>query len=93
MRYDLLKRVMESRFVILLVNMKVCRIGECGEVGGGVGRSYAVIVDRGRREGIVGFGREVISVHDISFRGVATCDVIDVEDGVVVVKEGEGEGV
>ena len=51
---------------MLLANLEVCRIGECGGVGGGVGSA----VGRGMREGVVGFGREAISAHDIGFRGV-----------------------
>ena len=55
---------------MLLANLEVCRIGECGGVGGGVGR-LLVIVGRGMREGEIGcFGREAISAHDIGFRGV-----------------------
>ena len=38
MRYDLLKGVMKGRFVMLLVNLKSCRIGECEGVEEGVGR-------------------------------------------------------
>ena len=58
---------------MLLANSEGSGIGaNCGE-GGGVGRSYVVIVGRGRREGETGcFGREAISAHDIGFRGVVT---------------------
>ena len=65
---------MEGLLAMLLV--------KCGE-GGGVGRSY-LVVRRGRREGVVGFGREVTSVHDIGFLGVA---------GVVACEVGEVGGV
>lgn len=61
MRYD----VVEGGFVVLLANLEVCRIGECGGVGGGVGNA----VGRGMREGVVGFGREATSAHDIDFEG------------------------
>ena len=53
--------------MMLLANLKGCKIGECG----GVGRPCViVIVGRGRREGVVGFGREAISAHDTGFFGV-----------------------
>ena len=50
---------MEGRIVLLLANLKGCRIGanyeEGGGVGGGVGRPYAVIVGRGIRERNIAF--------------------------------------
>ena len=90
MRYGgLLKRVMEGRFVMLLVDFEGCRIGaKCGE-GGGVAEGVAIsyfAVRRGRREGVEGdFGREAISVQDIGFFGV--------EAGVVGEVVGEVGGV
>ena len=62
--------VVEGGVVMLLADLEGCRIGECGGVGGGVEMPYAVIVGRGRRENVVGFGREATSAHDIGFLGV-----------------------
>lgn len=89
MRYgDLLKRVMESRFVMLLANSKDCRIGgKCGEgekVAEEVEISYFT-VRRGKRENVkVDFDCKVISAQNIGFFDVEA-DVIDEESGVVVV--------
>ena len=55
-----MKRVVEEPLVMLLANFEVCRIGERGGVGGGVG-GPCMIVGRGRREGEIGcFDREAI---------------------------------
>ena len=98
MRYDVcvLKRVVERRFVMLLANMEVCRIDECGGVEGGVSRSYVVIVGRGRREREIDcLGREVISAHDIGFLGVVggiIGDVIGSEEAAGSIEaDGGGE--
>ena len=69
MRYDFTGGV-EGSFVMLLANS----FGECGGVGGGVGSA----VGRGMREGVVGFGREATSAHNIGF-----CDVVGRQVGEV----------
>ena len=52
---------------MLLINS----FGECGGVGGGVGSA----VGRDMREGVVGFGREATSVHDIELRSVVADEI------------------
>ena len=80
MRYgDLLKRVLESRFVMLLIDFEGCKIGaKCEEdkkVAEGVKISYFG-VGRDKREGVVGdFGREAISAQDIDFFGVEADEI------------------
>ena len=96
MRYGVcvLKRVVEGRFVMLLANMEVCRIGECGGVGGGVSRPYVVIVGCGKREREIDcFDREVIFAHDIGFLGVVggiIGDVIGFEEAAGSIEAGGG---
>ena len=72
MKYDVLKLIMKSRFVMLLISLKNCRIDVCEKVDEEVKRScIIVIVNRDRRENEVNcFDRETISVHDIDFLNV-----------------------
>ena len=82
---------MKGSLVMLLTNLESCRIGDCNEVGGEVGRPY-LVVRRGRREGAEDdFGREASSAHDIGVLGVVgvvACEVI-----AEVGKVGEAGGV
>ena len=74
MRYDVLKRVIKKRFVMLLINLKNCKINECEKVDEKIKRlikKLIVIVKRDRRENEINcFDRETIFVHNIDFRDV-----------------------
>ena len=77
MRYDVLKRVMKSRFVMLLIALLNCKIEKDDEVE----RLYLTI-KRDKRDDVFDFfDRETTSVHDIDFFDV----VNDVTNNVVVV--------
>ena len=68
--FDILKRVMKKRFVMLLINLKSCRIDECEKVDEKVEKSI-VIVKRDNRENKINyFDRKTIFVHNIDFFNV-----------------------
>ena len=72
MKYDVLNRVMKKRFVILLIDLKNCKIDKCKKVKKEIKKSYViVIVNRDKRENVVDcFDCEIIFVYNIDFRNV-----------------------
>ena len=76
--------VVKRGVVMLLIDLKSCRIDECEEVDEKIKMPYAVIVSRDRRENVVDFDREIISAHDIDF-----LDVVDEKTGEKIKKVNE----
>ena len=52
--------VIKSRFVMLLINLKICRIGERGKINEKIKSDI--------RENIVNFNYKVTSIHNINFK-------------------------
>ena len=76
MRYDF-TGVVKGGLVMLLANLKICRIGERGGVGGEVGNA----VGRNMREGFDDvIDREAISAQNIGFRGVVNREVDEIDE-------------
>ena len=90
MKCDVLKRVMKKRFVMLLINLKICRIGECEKIDEEIKR-LLMIVKRGKRKNVVNFfDRETIFVYDIDFSDVVdekTNETNKVRNAIVVKEE------
>ena len=72
MKYNVLKRVIKKRFVILLIDLKNCKINECEKVEKEIKKLYVIIiVSRDKRENVIDcFDCEIIFVHNIDFRNV-----------------------
>ena len=76
MKYDLVKK----DFVMLLINLKICKIDECEKVDEEINNA----IDKNMREDFDDvIDRETISIHDIDFENVAnkkTNEVVDETD-------------
>ena len=89
MKYDVLKRVKKKRFVMLLINIKVCKIDECEKVEKEIKRSI-VIVNRDKRKNVVNFDHETIFVYNIDFFDVVnekTDEKADEKNNSIVIKK------
>ena len=65
MKYDVFTAVKRG-FVMLLIHLKSCKIGECEKVDEEI-KKLIVIVKRDKRENVVNFDRETIFAHNIGF--------------------------
>ena len=66
---------MKKDFVMLLINLKICRIDECEEINERINSA----VDKDMRENFDDvIDREITSIHDIDFEDEKTDDEINV---------------
>ena len=85
MKYNVFIAVKKD-LVMLLTNLKVCRIDEREEVDEKIERSCMImIVGRDKRESVVDcFDREAISVHDIDFRNVVIEEISEESEETII---------
>ena len=55
---------MKKSFVMLLINLKICKINECEKVNEKIKSDI--------RENVINFDREIISIYNIDFENVVT---------------------
>ena len=88
MKYDVLKRAIKDRFVMLLINSKSCKINNKCDKDKEIAKKIKIlyfIVKRDRREDVkIDFGFETISTHDNDFFDIVI-NVIDKKNDVIVV--------
>ena len=66
MKYDVLKLVIKTRFLILLINFLNCKIGVKCEKIEKIDK-FIVIVKRDNFENVISFDFEIISIYVIDF--------------------------